>query len=55
MSARIAIVTTTELDVPDADEDLLLPLLPEAALVAWDDPGVDWAAYDVIAPVTWWV
>ncbi|MDN4476021.1 hypothetical protein QQX09_09165 [Demequina sp. SYSU T00192] len=54
MTARIAIVTTLELSVPDADEDLLLPHLPEAALVAWDDPEVDWSAYDVaILRSTW--
>ncbi|WP_062527117.1 ATP-grasp domain-containing protein [Demequina rhizosphaerae] len=54
MTARIAIVTTRELPVPDADEDLLLPHLPEAALVAWDDPEVDWSAYEVaILRSTW--
>jgi len=54
MTARIAIVTTLELSVPDADEDLLLPHLPEAALVAWDDPEVDWSAYEVaILRSTW--
>ncbi|WP_062389105.1 ATP-grasp domain-containing protein [Demequina iriomotensis] len=54
MTARIAIVTTLEMSVPDADEDLLLPLLPEAALVAWDDPAVEWAAFDVaILRSTW--
>ncbi|WP_084128544.1 RimK family alpha-L-glutamate ligase [Demequina sp. NBRC 110055] len=54
MSARIAIVTTVDLEVPDADEQLLLPHLPEAELVAWDDPAVDWSAYDVaILRSTW--
>ena len=54
MSARIAIVTTAELDVPDADEALLLPLLPEARLASWDDPSVDWSAFDVaILRSTW--
>jgi len=54
MSARIAIVTTRELDVIDADEELLLPLLPEAELVSWDNPDVDWSAYDVaILRSTW--
>ncbi|WP_062380925.1 ATP-grasp domain-containing protein [Demequina pelophila] len=43
---RIALVTTRELPVPDADEDLLLPHLPEATLVAWEDPDVDWAGFD---------
>lgn len=54
MTARIAIVTTRELPVPDADEELLLPHLAEAALVAWDDPAVDWASFDVaILRSTW--
>lgn len=54
MPARIALVTTRDLDVPDADEALLLPLLPEAELANWDDPDVDWAAYDVaILRSTW--
>ncbi|WP_297084724.1 RimK family alpha-L-glutamate ligase [uncultured Demequina sp.] len=48
MTARIAIVTTVEMPVPDADEELLLPHLPEAELAAWDDPAVDWAAYEVV-------
>ncbi|WP_062130867.1 ATP-grasp domain-containing protein [Demequina aestuarii] len=47
MSPRIAIVTTVEMPVPDADEELLLPLMPEAELVAWDDPGVDWSRFDL--------
>ncbi|MDN4480621.1 ATP-grasp domain-containing protein [Demequina muriae] len=47
MTSRIAIVTTVEMPVPDADEELLLPLLPEAELVAWDDPNVDWSRYDL--------
>ncbi|WP_062518024.1 ATP-grasp domain-containing protein [Demequina gelatinilytica] len=54
MPARIAIVTTVELASPDADEAALLPHLPEAALVAWDDPAVDWAGFDVaILRSTW--
>ncbi|WP_062210545.1 ATP-grasp domain-containing protein [Demequina oxidasica] len=54
MTARIALVTTVDLPVPDADETMLLPHLPEAELVCWDDPEVDWAAYDaVILRSTW--
>ncbi|SEJ66640.1 ATP-grasp domain-containing protein [Demequina mangrovi] len=54
MAPRIALVTTRELAAPDADELLLLPHLPEASLVAWDDPSVDWAAFDVaILRSTW--
>ena len=54
MTARIAIVTTRELPVPDADEELLLPHLPEAELVAWDAPDVEWAAYDVAVLRSTW-
>ncbi len=54
MTARIALVTTRALPVPDADEELLLPHLPEAVLACWDDPSVDWAAFDVaIVRSTW--
>ncbi|MDE0572036.1 hypothetical protein ON058_01240 [Demequina sp. B12] len=54
MTARIAIVTTVELAEPDMDEVLLLPLLPEAERVAWDDPNVDWSAYEVAVLRTTW-
>jgi len=54
MTSRIAIVTTADLPVPDADEELLLPYLPEAELVTWENPAVDWASYDlVILRSTW--
>ncbi|MDN4483348.1 ATP-grasp domain-containing protein [Demequina lignilytica] len=54
MTPRIAIVTTVDLSVPDADEELLLPHLPEAQLVAWDDPAVDWAEFDVAVLRSTW-
>ena len=54
MPARIAIVTTVEMPLPDPDEELLLPLLPEAALVAWDDADVDWASFDVVVLRSTW-
>ena len=54
MSARIALVSTVELPVPDADEELLLPLMPEAELVSWDDPAVNWAAYDLVLLRSTW-
>ena len=54
MSHRIALVTSSEMSEPDVDESLLLPLLPGAALVAWEDQTVDWAGYDaVILRSTW--
>lgn len=54
MTARIALVTTRDLLVADDDELLLLPYLPEAELVCWDDPGVDWAAYQVVIVRSTW-
>lgn len=47
MNARIAIVTTVDLLTLDVDEELLLPHLPEAQVVAWDNPEVDWSQYEV--------
>jgi len=54
MTARIALVTTRDLLVADDDELLLLPHLPEAELVCWDDPVVDWAAYEVVIVRSTW-
>src|SRR5690554_3370148 len=48
MNARIAIVTTVDLLTLDVDEELLLPHLPEAEVVAWDNPEVDWSQYEVV-------
>lgn len=54
MPARIALVSTVDLDVPDADEELLLPHLPEAEIAYWDDLETDWSAYEVaILRSTW--
>lgn len=53
MSSRIAIVTTRELDVPDADEQLLMPLLPGADLVAWED-DIDWGDYAAVVLRSTW-
>jgi hypothetical protein len=49
---RVAIVTCA--DLPDLDPDNRLVLAPLAArgidvtVAAWDDPAVDWAAYDLV-------
>jgi len=51
---RIAIVSTRQLDIPDTDEELLLPELPEGHLVHWDDPDVDWASFDVAVLRSTW-
>ncbi len=54
MVRRIALVTTRDMPVVDADEELLLPLLPEATLVAWEDGTIDWSQFDVaIVRSTW--
>lgn len=54
MSPRIAIVTSREMEHPDVDEALLLPLIPDASLVAWEDDTVDWASFDAaILRSTW--
>ena len=54
MTARIAIVSTRQLDVLDTDEELLLPELPEGVVVHWDDPDVDWASFDVAVLRSTW-
>lgn len=54
MTQRVALATASSLPTPDDDELLLLPLMPGTELAAWDDPTVDWAAFDaVILRSTW--
>ncbi len=54
MSPRIALVTSNQMAFPDIDESLLLPLIPGAELVAWEDDTTHWAGYDaVILRSTW--
>lgn len=49
MRATIALATCREIPEPDLDEGPLLDALASAGvpveLVAWDDPGVDWARF----------
>lgn len=52
--SRLALATATAMDTPDADEQLLLPLLPGAELAAWDDPAIDWAAFDAVVLRSTW-
>ncbi|HEU5109044.1 MAG TPA: hypothetical protein VFT95_10895, partial [Micromonosporaceae bacterium] len=51
-NARVALVTCAELPDLDADDRLLLAPLADRGLAAravvWDDPAVDWAAYDLV-------
>jgi hypothetical protein len=46
----VAIVTCARMPEPDEDEGPLMDALRaagvDAALVAWDDPGVDWSGFD---------
>ena len=53
MNARIALVTTRDLEVIDADEEALLEALPSAEVVAWEEP-IDWSAYDVVLLRSTW-
>ena len=53
MTPRIALATTRDLPVIDADEEALLTHLRDAEVVAWED-DVDWSVYDmVILRSTW--
>lgn len=53
MSTRIALATTRDLPVIDADEEALLAHLPQADVVAWED-DIDWSSYAaVILRSTW--
>src|SRR5688500_18013988 len=52
MSRRVALATAQHLPDLDPDSRLLLPHLEEEGVSAepaiWNDPAVDWAAYDVV-------
>jgi glutathione synthase/RimK-type ligase-like ATP-grasp enzyme len=53
VSTRIALATTRDLPVIDADEEALLAHLPQADVVAWED-DIDWSSYAaVILRSTW--
>jgi len=52
-SRRIALATTRDLPVIDADEEALLAHLPEADVVAWED-DVDWSAYAAVVLRSTW-
>ncbi|MBI5103439.1 MAG: hypothetical protein HZB46_00335 [Solirubrobacterales bacterium] len=45
---RLALVTCAELPAGDDDDARLPGLLHGATWEVWDDPGVDWAAYDLV-------
>jgi glutathione synthase/RimK-type ligase-like ATP-grasp enzyme len=53
VTARIALVTTRDLTVLDADETALLEALPGSEVVAWEDQ-IDWSAYDLVLLRSTW-
>ncbi|MEO6502981.1 MAG: hypothetical protein ABIQ09_13860 [Jatrophihabitantaceae bacterium] len=58
MSRRIALASCLPLPTGDDDDLALLPALAElgveASMVPWDQPGVDWAAFDAtVLRATW--
>lgn len=53
MTARIALVTTRDLPVIDADEEALLAHLPQADVVAWESDA-DWAGFELVVLRSTW-
>ncbi|MEV4414225.1 hypothetical protein [Catellatospora sp. NPDC049609] len=55
---RVAIVTCAEIPLLEPDDQLVLPALAalgvDAEPAVWDDPAVDWAAYDLVALRSTW-
>lgn len=55
---RVGLVTCRDLPEPDPDEPLLVAALAargvDARVVAWDDPAVDWAAFDACVLRSTW-
>jgi hypothetical protein len=58
MSSRVALVTCAQFPQLGEDEPLLLHALRERGVDAqpagWDDPAVDWAAYDLVVVRSAW-
>jgi glutathione synthase/RimK-type ligase-like ATP-grasp enzyme len=58
VTARVALVTCARLADLDPDDRLLMRPLAERGVVAepaiWDDPGVDWSAYDLAVIRSCW-
>ena len=57
-AVRVALATAAEVPDLDDDERLVLPELASLGVHAepatWDDPGVDWGAYDLVAVRATW-
>jgi glutathione synthase/RimK-type ligase-like ATP-grasp enzyme len=53
---RVTIALATCAAFPDGDGDdrLLTAALPEARFAVWDDPAVDWAAFDLVVIRSTW-
>jgi hypothetical protein len=58
MSSRVALVTCAQFPQLGEDEPLLLDALRERGVDAqpavWDDPAIDWAAYDLVVVRSAW-
>ena len=56
--ARVALVTCAELPDLDVDDQSLIPALAAAGITAvpavWDDPAVDWSAFDLAVVRSTW-
>jgi glutathione synthase/RimK-type ligase-like ATP-grasp enzyme len=50
----IALATCSYFPDGDVDDALLAAALPEAEFAVWDDPSVDWAAYDLVVIRSTW-
>jgi glutathione synthase/RimK-type ligase-like ATP-grasp enzyme len=50
----LALVTSSAAQALDTDLPLLLAELPEATIVTWDDPAVDWAAFGAVVLRSTW-
>ena len=51
---RIALATCGAFPDGDPDDELLLAALPEAEFAVWDDPAVDWDAFDLVVIRSTW-
>jgi glutathione synthase/RimK-type ligase-like ATP-grasp enzyme len=52
--SRIALATCAALPGGDEDDAALAVELPEAVFAVWDDPVVDWAAFDLVVLRSTW-
>ena len=50
----IALATCSYFPGGDADDAPLVAALPEARWAVWDDPSVDWSAFDLVVLRSTW-